>query len=73
MIQYITIIILALLVPVIMQAHGIDHPVKIYKRSYVEVDNKPVNFVLPRGQPVVRASIIKQKTFPRNKGKPNTS
>jgi hypothetical protein len=69
MMLYITILILALLVPVIMQTHGIDQPNSSYKRAQL-VGHKKYNFILPRGQPALRASIINHKTTPRNKGEP---
>lgn len=71
MILFLTILILALLVPVILKTDGIDQPTPQYRRAYEGVGNSFINFILPRGQPEVRASIITQKTPPRNKGKPN--
>jgi len=75
MILFITILILALLVPVITQTQGIDQPNYSYKRASSE-GHPTYNFILPRGQPGFRASIINQnKSLPRNKGEPrqNTS
>jgi len=72
MILYLTILLLALLVPVIIKIDGIDQPTQAYRRSYSTGGKGYDNFVLARGQPSKRASIINQiKTFPRNKGKPN--
>jgi hypothetical protein len=70
MIYFITILILALLVPVI-KIDGIDQPqTYAYKRAE-SVGHVTSNFVLPRGQPVLRASIINpNKSLPRNKGEP---
>jgi hypothetical protein len=70
MIYLITLFILALLVPVI-KIDGIDQPrTYAYKRAE-SAGHVTSNFVLPRGQPVLRASIINpNKSLPRNKGKP---
>jgi len=71
MILYLTILLLALLVPVIIKIDGIDQPTQAYRRSYSTGGKGYDNFVLARGQPNTRASIIKhQNTLPRNKGKP---
>jgi hypothetical protein len=70
MILFITILILALLVPVITQTTGIDQPNFSYKRASSE-GHSTYNFILPRGQPALRASIINpNKSLPRNKGEP---
>jgi hypothetical protein len=70
MILFITILILALLVPAI-KIDGIDQPQTFaYKRASSE-GHPTYNFVFPRGQPGFRASIINtNKPLPRNKGKP---
>jgi hypothetical protein len=72
MILFITIFILALLVPVI-KIDGIDQPQTLaYKRASSE-GYPTYNFILPRGQPGFRASIINtNKPLPRNKGEPNS-
>ena len=72
---YITILILALLVPVITQTVGIDQSTTQYKESYNAEVGATSYFILPRGQPELRASIITNKSLPRNKGEPanNTS
>jgi hypothetical protein len=70
MLLFITLFILALLVPVIQQLQGIDQPNFSYNGEQ-SVGYPNHNFILPRGQPVLRASIINQnKPLPRNKGKP---
>ena len=67
------IFILALLVPEIIKTHGIDHPIKNKRRVYVKVDKVDNLFILPRGQPTSRASIINETNkIPRNKGEPNS-
>ena len=70
MILFITILILALLVPAI-KIDGIDQPQTFaYKRASSE-GYPTYNFILPRGQPGFGASIINtNKPLPRNKGKP---
>ena len=75
MILYITILIIALLVPVITQTLGIDQSTNQYKESYIAEVGTTSYFTLPRGQPKSRASIITNKSLPRNKGEPgnNTS
>jgi hypothetical protein len=75
MILYITILILALLVPVITKSVGIDQPTPSYKESSFDEVGATNYFSLPRGQPGLRASIIQNKSLPRNKGEPrnNTS
>ena len=71
MILYITILIIALLVPVITQTLGIDQSTNQYKESYIAEVGATSYFTLPRGQPKSRASIINtKKPLPRNKGKP---
>jgi hypothetical protein len=71
MILFITIFILALLVPVI-KIDGIDQPQTLaYKRASSE-GYPTYNFILPRGQPGFRASIIQERNHPRNKGEPNS-
>jgi len=50
---------------------GIDQPTQAYRRSYSTGGKGYDNFVLARGQPNTRASINHNKTFPRNKGKPD--
>ena len=72
MILYITILILSLLVPVITLP-GIDQPTNQYKERLFDEVATADYFRLPRGQPGLRASIIQNKTLPRNKGTPNTS
>ena len=75
MILFITILILALLVPAI-KIDGIDQPQTFaYKESYNAEVGATSYFILPRGQPELRASIITNKSLPRNKGEPanNTS
>ena len=71
MLKLIMIFILALLVPEIIQTHGIDHPIKTKRRVYAEVGEVNSFFILPRGQPESRASIIQERNIPRNKGEPN--
>ena len=66
------IFILALLVPEIIRTHGIDHPIKTKRRVYAEVGKVNNLFILPRGQPASRASIIQERNHPRNKGEPNS-
>jgi hypothetical protein len=73
MILFITILILSLLVPVIILP-GIDQPTNQYKERLFDEVATADYFSLPRGQPGLRASIIQNKSLPRNKGKPeNTS
>jgi hypothetical protein len=74
MIFYITIFILALLVPVIILP-GIDQPFNQQEESSFNEVATINYFKLPRGQPGLRASIIQNKSLPRNKGEPrnNTS
>ena len=70
MLLFITLFILALLVPVIQQLQGIDQPNFSYNGEQ-SVGYPNHNFIRPRGQPVLRASIINtNKPLPRNKGKP---
>jgi hypothetical protein len=70
MILFITLLILALLVPAI-KIDGIDQPQTFAYRRAESAGHVTSNFVLPRGQPVLRASIINtKKPLPRNKGKP---
>jgi hypothetical protein len=70
MIYFITILILALLVPVIQQLQGIDQPNFSYNGEQ-SVGYTNHNFILPRGQPGFGASIINtNKPLPRNKGEP---
>ena len=70
MLKLIMIFILALLVPAIIQQHWIDHQTSTQRRSYTSGGKSVINFILPRGQPVLRASIINKKSTPRNKGEP---
>jgi hypothetical protein len=70
MIQLIILTILALLVPAIIPTHWIDHQTSTQRRSYTSEGKRFINFILPRGQPVLRASIINKKSTPRNKGEP---
>lgn len=65
--------IVSLLVPVIVE--GIDHPSPEYKERFISEVATTNYFSLPRGQPRTRASIITNKSLPRNKGEPenNTS
>ena len=72
MLKFIMIFILALLVPEIIKTHGIDHPIKTKRRVYAEVGKVNNLFILPRGQPTSRASIIQERKIPRNKGEPNS-
>lgn len=71
---YITIFILALLVPVVTKSVGIDQPFNQQEESSFNEVATTDYFKLPRGQPGTRASIIQNKSLPRNKGEPeNTS
>ena len=70
MLKLILIFILALLVPVTQQLQGIDQPNYSYNGEQ-SVGYPNHNFILPRGQPGLRASIINpNKPLPRNKGEP---
>jgi hypothetical protein len=70
MIQLIILTILALLVPAIIPINWIDHQTSTQRRSYTSGGKSVILFILPRGQPVLRASIINKKSTPRNKGEP---
>jgi hypothetical protein len=72
MIQLIILTILALLVPAIIPTHWIDHQTSTQRRSYTSEGKRFINFILPRGQPTSRASIIQERKIPRNKGEPNS-
>ena len=72
MLKFIMCFILALLVPEIIKTYGIDHPIKNKRGVYAEVGEVNNFFILPRGQPTSRASIIQERKIPRNKGEPNS-
>ena len=76
MLIYTIIFTLALLVLIAIKTTGIDQPSLDYKESYAAEVSNASYFTLPRGQPSrLWASIITNKSPPRNKGKPgyNTS
>lgn len=74
MLNFLRILILALLVPAINKVYGIDQPKKVYKYERADQVGYPnESFILPRGQPypILRASNINTDVEHRNRGKPN--
>lgn len=74
MLNFLRILILALLVPAINKVYGIDQPKKVYKYERAELEGYPNEaFVLPRGQPdfISVAYITKDNEIElRNRGEP---